>query len=524
MKHRILRALAATVGLGMAVAPVTPAVAASTYGSGATTQPIVLDLLDQLTLELANTTSALESLPVGDAAGVAVKLADQVFGATSASSTGETTQQPESGSGCLTPDLGIVGLDLGVVCSISQAGATPLPFGHGTTAIGATSVNGALLADLVDAIVELLTGSLGVALDDAVATVTSAVGPVLEPLISQLESACNTVLADNDLGDVADTLGGVIGSLGDTLPDDIATAIDPVEQAIIDAIGADNVCTVLTDLLTDLPSIDSILDILANALDEVLSSLDLLTVAVGNTVSDSTTATESIVSNASLTGLTLSTLSLADIQDVLDAVVDGIVNALLAELDLGLGELLPSASDIVAILDGVLPTGLVLSDDPILSLDVTPTAATASLDRLTGEVTSSGQAAIATIDLSDTLALLLGEENTTITVEPGMAPVTLLEGTPLETRLAVGDVATFTDEQDGMPVAGAIASSIDLVVGAGLPGGGVHLVGGAATAQVTGIDVTPAQPTEEEPSLPRTGGGLALLGLVALSGLALRRR
>jgi len=523
MKHRILRALAASVGLGLALAPVTPAVAAPSYGSGAATQPIVVQLLDQLTLELASTTSALESLPVGDAAGVALKVVDQVFGATSASSTGEVSQQPESGSGCLTPDLTVVGLDLGVLCSVSQAAALPLPFGHATTAIGETSVNGAMLADLVDAIVELLTGSLGVALDDAVATVTSAVGPVLQPLIAQLESACDTVLGDADLGDVADTLGGVIGTLGSALPEQIASAIDPVEQAIIDAIGADNVCTVLTNLLTDLPSITSILDLLADALRDALSALDLLTVAVGNTVSDSTTATESIVSNASLTGLTLSTLSLADIQHVLDAVVDGIVNALLAELGVIPGDVLPSVSDLVGILDDVLPTGLVLSDAPILSLAVTPTAATASLDRLTGEVTSSGQAAIATIDLSDTLALLLGEQNTTFTVEPGMAPVTVLEGTPLETRLSVGEVTKYTDVVDGMPVAGAKATSIDLVVGAGLPGGGVRLVGGAATAQVTGVDVTPAQPTEE-PSLPRTGGGLALLGLVALSGFALRRR
>lgn len=519
MKQRIARTLAAATGLGLAVAPVTPAVAAPTYGSGASTDTIVVQLLDQLTLELAETTSALESLPVGDAAGVALRLVDQTVGATSARSTDTAQQQPATGDGCQVPELAILGLDLGVLCSVSQAAGNPLPFGHATTAVGETSVNGALVADLVDALVELLTGSLGTTLDDAVATLTSAVGPVLDPLIAQLESACVTLLQAGDpaIGVIHD----VVDTVGSLLPGQVQAELDPILDTIV---GLDP-CETLTDLLTDLPSIGSILDVLSDALRDALSSLDLLHLVVGNTFSDSTTAAESIASEASITGLNLSTLSLADIQHVLDAVIDGIVNSLLDQLGILPAGLIPSVSDLVGILDGILPTGLVLSDDPILSLDVTPSSATALLNRATGEVTSSGVAPLAVIDLSDTLAVLLGEL-TRIEVGAGMPPVVLLEGTPLETRLAVGGVTTWEDVVDGMPVAGATARSVDLVIGAGLPGGGVQLVGGDATAQVTGVDpagAAPAQPTET-PNLPRTGGGLALIGLVAMAGVGLLKR
>ncbi|MDX1510114.1 MAG: hypothetical protein R3249_02100 [Nitriliruptorales bacterium] len=532
MKHRISRAVAATVGLGLAVAPVTTALASSTYGSGASTNAVVLQLLDQLTVELAETTSALESSPLGDAAGIAVTIADQTFGATSASSSGAATQEPASDAEqCLTPDLGIAGLDLLGVCSVSRAAASPMPLGTAATSILDTSVNGSLVPDLVDAIVDMLTGTLGVSLDDAVATVTSATGPVLEPVIAQLEAACDAVLGDADLGDVATELDGVIGTLGNSLPDEVATAVDPVAQAIIDAIGADSVCTVLTDLLGSLPEIGSLVDALADALRELLAGLDLLHVGVGGAFSDSTSDQDTVVSEASLTGLTLSTLSLADIQGVVDSAIGAIVGLVVSQLEPIVGDVLPSdfadvvLGDLIAVLEAGLPVGLDLldlSDDPILSLSVTPTSAMAVLDRATGEVTSSGAAPIATIDLSDSLALLLGE-NTSFQVEPGMDPVVLLAGTPLETILGVGQVTTFTDEVDGMPVAGATASSVDLVIGTGLPGGGIHLVGGASTAQVAGIDVAPAQPTEE-PTLPRTGGGLALLGLVTMAGFAMRRR
>jgi hypothetical protein len=516
MNPRIARVLATATGLGLAVAPITPAVAAPTFGSGATTNTVVLQLLDQLTLELAGTTSSLESLPVGDAAGVALKVADQTFGATSARSTGGAEQEPASGEGCAVPDLGILGLNLGALCSVSQAAADPLPFGHATTVISETSVNGALLADLVDAIVELLVDTLGVSLDEAVATLAGAAGPVLEPLIAQLEGACVALI---EAGDPAiGVINDVVDTVGSLLPGEVQDELAPIQETIT---GLDP-CETLAGLLTDLPSIGSILDLLADALRDALSALDLLHVAVGKTFSDSTTAVDSITSEASIVGLSLSTLSLADVQHVLDAVVDGIVNALLTELGIVSVDLLPSASDIVGILDGLLPTGLILSDDPILDLEVTPSSATAQLDRATGETSSAGAAPLAIIDLSDTLAILLGEM-TRVEVGAGMEPVVLLEGTPLETRLAVGEVTTWEDVVDGMPVAGATARSVDLVIGAGLPGGGVQLVGGDSTAQVTGIDATPAQPTDT-PNLPRTGGGLAFLGLLALAGVGMRRR
>jgi len=190
---------------------------------------------------------------------------------------------------------------------------------------------------------------------------------------------------------------------------------------------------------------------------------------------------------------------------------------------------------------------------PIVEIIVGSAKATAIYDRATGKSTPSFDPAILTININtpvvDSLGSVVGQDLSTIVINPDLVPSQIkaiegtaaaavvsacddapnefcvLEGTPLETRIAVASGRTVTNADGSV---GAIADAVKVhalrnigTVAAPLAGG-VLLELAHAEAGVGGKPaelVTIAAP-EIPRELPRTGGP-AVLPMIAVAGLGL---
>lgn len=256
-----------------------------------------------------------------------------------------------------------------------------------------------------------------------------------------------TVLIDTLLDLLEPLLNQVIGTVDTTLDGLLGGLLDPLVQTL----GLNPETGLVRDLV-----------------DGLRRATGLLTIRVGESVSNANTATEKVSANASANG---------------------------ARID-------------------VLP-GLALNGAPLLSIVVGQARASAEFNRTSGVSTPAFDPAIATISLG---LPILGQA-TTIPVRLGN-PVTLLQGTPLESTVSLGAGRTSTDP-DG--TVRAIADGVGLHLLKGLNGGillelaHAEAAAGGLTKIVTQQQVVTPVPgppilakTGGEPWLPLTGAAMLL--------------
>lgn len=165
----------------------------------------------------------------------------------------------------------------------------------------------------------------------------------------------------------------------------------------------------------------------------------------------------------------------------------------------------------------LLPVGGLL-DNPVASIIVSSAKATAVYDRAAGTAVGSFDPALVTVRLSTPLT-----GNTDISVAPGQT-VTILEGTPLESRIIVAD-GSVTKNPDGSVAAVADGVKLELLKGVN---GGITLELAHAEAGAAGSPGTVAAPGDvlEVAELARTGGmpWIPLAGIGAVGLAVLTRR
>jgi hypothetical protein len=174
----------------------------------------------------------------------------------------------------------------------------------------------------------------------------------------------------------------------------------------------------------------------------------------------------------------------------------------------------------------------VLNNTPLASIIIGSASATASQDKTNGSGTATFDPSVVTIKL----ASILGLPATTIPVRPGQT-ITILQGTPLESTVIVGDGRS--ENVKGSSKAMADGVSLNLLKGLALgsstgasaaagPTGGIVLELAHAEAAVVSSPavITPAPQKAVERQLPFTGPPrwMMFLGIAALGvGFAARR-
>ena len=248
--------------------------------------------------------------------------------------------------------------------------------------------------------------------------------------------------------------------LGDVkIGEDLRKALDPVIKPVEEGTGITAATTVL-DLV-----------------DEVLTT-KTLDVALGKATSDVTTTAESVTSKATASGATIKILPTP--------------------------ELVNSLGDIVI--------------EPLATITVSSSSATATYNRSTGVATPSFDAALVTVTFNSALGL------PTLSLKPGVTR-TILEGTPLESEITVANGSTSKSADGGVA---AVADGVSLHLLKGVNGGiGLQLahsevnVAGKVATKV--VDPPKPAPVVKSDTLPRTGGvpwmpiaGAGALGLAVL--------
>ena len=216
-----------------------------------------------------------------------------------------------------------------------------------------------------------------------------------------------------------------------------------------------------------------------NDLVQNILTTKTLDVALGKATSDVTTTADSVTSKATASGATIKLLPTP--------------------------EFVNSLGDIVT--------------DPLATITVSSSSATATYNRSTGVATPSFDAALVSVKFNSALGL------PTLEIKPGVTR-TILEGTPLESTIAVADGSTSKSADGGV---GAIADGVSLQLLKGVNGGlglqlahsEVNVAGKVATKVVE--PPKPAAPVVKSDTLPRTGGmpwmpiaGAGALGLAVL--------
>ena len=287
-----------------------------------------------------------------------------------------------------------------------------------------------------------------------------------------VDLACGDAAASFDKGPGA-TAQGLVGKVDLNLLTELSEqAVAPIQQALEE--------NLLGPLAEAVPQIQPATDTLNDLLLELSATGNLVTIEVGDSQSSLTTTDAAYVSSATAEG----------------AVVD----------------LFPGAG-----LDGM----------PLARIIVGNGSATASCGRESGTAEAAFDGAIARVIVA---APLLGDP-VEIPVQTG-TPVTILEGTPLESTISLG-AGSVTEAEDGSSTT-AVADGVSLHLLKGIPGegGGIRLALAHAEATIgCALGQAPA-PTPPQPilpvELPRTGptaaGPFLPLAGGALLGLALALR
>jgi hypothetical protein len=524
---------AAAVATTMVMGAALPAAAAAgTHRGEASVAGVLLNLLDSASFDGAVADATAGSADGATAAGAGVSLLEMTA-STAASATDATVRAPATGQNCLVPTLPapLASAPVSAACSDAAATGGDTPSAIANATLVDVSLDGLLLADLVDLLVDGLAQDLTAQIDLALAPLEDTTGELLSPVVDGLAEQC--VAGLEQLTDVADE---VIDPVTELLANDPpAFVTDPIVAELDDAIEeAEQVlpvaCVELVQQLTELPRVNAIVTDVSDALTEALRGLELAQLSVGGSTASVTTDAASVVSAAEAALIQLELPAIGDLTDVVTGLLTDVLDAVVGELSEGLAdtfkELVPT---VVALVDGVLDAvtlpDLLSSVDPLLTVVVLPASVTSTYDRALGTVATSGAGAVATITLSSAFAALLGEEATTIEVPAGQS-MTVLEGTPLESSFTFSDPVAVTRSGEDVEMSGTsvVAAGVDLLTGVN---GGVSLqiesvealAGGDRPSAV--LDKT----LDADSTLPVTGGGAALGALSLLGlGLGLRRR
>ncbi|MDP9021614.1 MAG: hypothetical protein M3N57_02735 [Actinomycetota bacterium] len=460
----------------------------------------------------ARSTATVNNAPHAEASGVGLFILDATKSQAAVDGSG-TQRDPASGQNCATPELPAPLNVADAACSFSLAEITGgLPHGHAEASGLTLQLTG---GDLATLLADFLIGQVEEA--GLQAALDTAENQVLEPVLAALTTACNELLATLGLEATATDLIQAVEN-NNPLPIDLA------------ALGVDNPCLELVELVANPPAIGSpteILTTLRQTIHTALADTTLLRLLLAGTTADSAAAAAAVTGTGQAIGLDIALPSLNLIGNVV-AALTGLVNDFLTAVDQQVASVdlqqlgLPAVGDLVNTVLAGIPISDVLADtDPLLRITGAKSDATATFDRDTGEVTAQGNQAPLIIDPADSLAALLGIPDP-ITLPQGDT-VTIAEGTPLESTLAVGSVTVRDDTRDGLPgkVVEAAGVKIDLIKG--LADGGVSVAAAHALAAAYGQAGERALPAPVQ--LPVTGGGLSLAAIAALGlALFLRRR
>lgn len=389
----------------------------------------------------------------------------------------QTAATPDSygaTAGATALDLKVFGTGLTLGLSDASLSSTPDATGHG---LGALTPAGGVTEQTVKATADGQTvGSKDVT--------CSPLSLPQVPIVS-LSTACSSALASisgglptaSSTGQVA-KVGIGAGGILDQVPlapvqsqvDQIVSTLQPLFDTLQNA-GLD-VHSVLDDLLT-----------------AITDGGDLVSVELGTSVSNVTSAAPSVTAEA---------------------------NAPAAKITLLNRDKLPVP----------LP--------PVVTIETGSGAAKVVRDRATGAATPTFDPALVRVTVADDIAKALSLPTNTVQLAPGQTFCLPLPA-PLGDSCVIAASGSTDKAADGGVTAKAAAVQLDLLKG--LPNGGVHFALAEATAGVSGKVAQPATAaaapaTPDTPrTLPRTGGGLpvpagAVAAMVALAafGYALVRR
>lgn len=484
----------------LTLSTIAPAAAApDDYSVTTSATGISLSILGQDALAIGTVEAVADATPSASASGAAAKvLGEDLPGTTSQVSV--TSGASTDGANCLIPELPAelsAFLELQALCSTSTGAISGFPTASAEAGLGSAEIKATAL---VDALTGLLLDPVNAELANVFETVENTVNTTVQ---DALEEACATAAVP-------------LETVQQTIEDILGDALDPVTSNLPD----NNACAVLLDFIADAPQlsdVQAVVDALvADLLDAIgeLASIELSLNAESIIANDGSVLT----GTSSFGEISLSLPSLDVLDTVVNLALEGPVGGYLDELTELVNGLGGDAPDIPALTDTVADVlaelGLdELLADPtsLLTLDVVGSKAEVAVDTATTAITPSAVAGSITATISPSLAALLGVPEST-TVGPG-DEVILLEGTPLESRLAVGAASTTETTATGELVAVELLRTVE---------SGIVLNVGATSAE--GAAAAPAEPGPAPEPLPVTGGGAMLAALAALGGSRLLRK
>jgi hypothetical protein len=536
------RTLTVGVALAALVATAVPAGAATdTFATEAASAGISLSVAGEDALDVGST---FASAVPGQALGIATPaaLGGEGFGERVAESDGPEVFDPAEGEDRCEGEAPAEFSDLisgGLACADAFASGAE-PAATATAGLG----EGSLLqldGEVGEGLAELIAT---LPLDQIVAELEDNLLSELDPAFDELVAGCETALGEEGLGG---PLGQVLDGLEDGLPDDFGPLLDA-----LDGFEGDLplVCDVLGELAELLSGEDSLLGTITDeqVVDLLTGQDGLISITFLETDAGVGADETEVVAVA---GPADGTMQIALDIPLLEELFGDLLEAALAPVLERIQGILQPVGDAVREIPELGPivadlvtsggTGALL-DGPLLDVAVAPGSAAVIGERATGDLEGAAEPALVELDgalfnlpvlagLDDLLDDVARELDDQLLAELRDSPL----GDLVAVELLVGDVEE--DEIGGLPglraTSGTASVQVLGVIEEETGGALFDLDVAPATAGVGFGEVTP--PAEEPPSpptqpaqsgtLPVTGGGAALVGLLALgAAAALRRR
>lgn len=530
MRSNPLRSILLVVAATLLLAPAAAFAQTDEFEAHAEGEGFLLSVPDVVDIGGGNTEADLTSDPTAHAWGAGFLLAEDSISEVTIERDGVSERDPDEGENCGGPDLPDPFADLAdLACSVAEGDTTGSRSSASASATGAeVSVTGADVAALVAFLLSHINESeLGTAIDEIERQ-------IIDPAVTAFAEGCIAVLEDSPLGDVITEVSGGAEDLINQVEQ--GTGLEGIE------FEADDPCGLLVQYVTNPPVItDDPIGMLQAQLQAILDGVSLLDLTLAGSDSSSTESAAAVTAAASALGLDIALPSLNVLGNLVDAViaiVDEFVTTVETDI-LTVSDALPDdfpddLSDGIDAIFDTLPLDLrsVLdSDQPLLRVTGGQASASATYDRASADVTTDGTVAPLVLDLDDALAALLQmSDQDPITIPEGGSQ-TIAEGTPLESTATLAACTNEEQERNRLPGAEIHCAGLDLVLLKGVIGddpeteemdGGLRVAGAAVTASAFGQAGVAEAP--QEPTMPETGGGAALIGVVALAGaFGLRR-
>lgn len=489
--HLLATTSAAALALAAPASAATP-----TYGASASAEGISLSILGQDVLTLADVEADVDDNRSLAEARAATVLGEDLPGSRAAVEV--TSGSDADGENCVVPDPGTPLVSFAALCANAAGSAAGLGSASADSGIASLGLR-------PEALVTSLTALVLTPIEEQLTPVFEEVENVVDNRVqAELEAACATdavPLAEVQQAiEEAPVIGGVVTPITGALPDN-------------------NACTVLLQFVSNAPQLDDVqqaIDDLTAALADELLQLATVEISLGAEASVRDEG-QLLGAEADMADVTLTLPSLDVVDLVLTTALEGPAAQFVDELDAivgGLGDQapdLPAVGDVVADVREQLQLPILTDADPILVLTVAGPAARVDVDTANGTITPSATGGGIQATLSESLADLLDQPRT-VSVGPGEEQL-LFEGTPIETRLAVGAASTDATSARAELVALELFRATE---------GGIVLNIGAVEA--TGLVTPGSVPAPSPEPLPVTGGGMVLGGLATMAATLLRRR